>query len=66
MATVTYVSCPRVFRDKTIADKLMYIPNNDTKNYPLCSITISGLIVWTLNLMIKVPKVIKPTNKKLL
>ena len=23
-------------RDKTIADKLMYIPNDDTLNYPFC------------------------------
>ena len=24
---------PGIYRDKTIADKLMYIPNNDTQNY---------------------------------
>ena len=23
--------------DKTMADKLMFIPNNDTQNYPFCS-----------------------------
>ena len=24
------------FREKTIADKLMYIPNNNKQNYPFC------------------------------
>ena len=23
-------------RDKTMADKVMYIPNDDTQNYPFC------------------------------
>ena len=25
-----------ILRDKTMADKLMYIPNNCTQNYPFC------------------------------
>ena len=25
-----------IWRDKTIADKLMYIPNDDTQNYFIC------------------------------
>ena len=31
----------RDLKDKTMADKLMYIPDDD-KNYPLLEITISG------------------------
>ena len=27
-------------RDKTIADKFMYIPNDDTQNYPFCRLQI--------------------------
>ena len=26
----------RISKDKTMADKLMYIPNDDTQNYPFC------------------------------
>ena len=50
-----------------MADKLMYIPNNDTQNYLFYTLK---LVVETLNLMnqpikiqIKVPKVDKPINK---
>ena len=25
-----------ILRDKTITDKFMYIPNDDTQNYPFC------------------------------
>ncbi len=25
-----------ILRDKTMADKLIYIPNDDTKKYPFC------------------------------
>ena len=45
-----------------MADKLMYIQNDDTQNYPFRRIK---LVVETLNLInqpIKVPKVVKPTN----
>ena len=37
-----------------MADKLMYIPYNDTKNHPFCS----GYNVWTP----KIPKVVEATN----
>ena len=31
------ISCnSRILRDKTMADKLIYIPNDDTQNYPFC------------------------------
>ena len=29
-------------RDKTIADKLMYIPNGDTQNYPFCRLQLTN------------------------
>ena len=46
----------------------MYIPNNDTQNYPFCWLK---LVVEMLNesnnqYSIKVPKVVKPTNKNTL
>ena len=28
---------PRILVDKTMADKLMYIPNDGAQNYPFCS-----------------------------
>ena len=28
------ISTPIILRDKTMADKFMYIPNEDTQNYP--------------------------------
>ena len=27
---------PGILRGKTMANKLMYIPNNDIENYPFC------------------------------
>ena len=27
-------------REKTITDKLMYIPNDDTQNYPFCKLQL--------------------------
>ena len=30
-----------IFRDKTMDDKLMFIPNEDNQNYPFCE------LVWT-------------------
>ena len=27
---------PRIERDNTMSDKMMYIPNDDTFNYPFC------------------------------
>ena len=31
---------PRILKDKKMADKLMYIPNNDTQNYPYCRLKL--------------------------
>ena len=43
-----------------MADKLMYIPNNE--NYPICSLK---LLVETFNTQLnEVLKVVKTTNKK--
>ena len=51
-----------------MADKLMYTPNDDTQNYPYCSLQ---LVVKTFGYRtyeptnqnsIIVPKVVKPTN----
>ena len=53
-----------------MADKLTYIPNDDTQNYPFCGLQ---LVVETLNTQlnepnnqssVKVPKIVKLTNKK--
>ena len=52
-----------------MADKWMYIPNDDTQNYPLCRIQLVGETFkhstqW--NNQSKFPKVVKPMNKKTL
>ena len=53
-----------------MADKLMYITNDYTQNYPFCRIqllvkSLDTQIVETTNQnSIKIPKVFKPTNKK--
>ena len=31
---------PGIRRDKAMADKLIYIPNDDTQNYPLCRLQL--------------------------
>ena len=55
-----------------MADKFMYIPNDDTKNQPFCklNLTVETLEHSTcLTNQYKfsiVPKVVKPTNKKTL
>ena len=54
-----------------MADKLMYIPYNDTQNYSFCWLQ---LVVKQFDIQINeptknsinVPKVVKPTNKKML
>ena len=52
-----------------MADKLMYIPNDDTQNYPFCRLK---LVLKHLNTQLiettnqKVPKVIKSRNKKVI
>ena len=55
-----------------MADKLMYIPNDNTQNYPSVDYD-QWLKRWTTQLnepayknSIKVPKVVKATNKKTL
>ena len=51
-----------------MADKLMYIPNDDTHNYPFCRLK---LLVETLDFQFNKPTnknslKVKPTNKKTL
>ncbi len=54
-------------QDKTIANRLVYIPNNDTQHYLFCRFK---LVYTQLNKASKkitqVPKFVRPTNKKLL
>ena len=54
--------------DKTIADKLVYIPKDDTQNYPSCGLKLVvetlGHYERTIKNFIKVPKVVNQTNKK--
>ena len=58
--------------DKTMADKIMYIPNVDTQNYPFCRFQlvvemIEHLTYWTIQSKLnKATKIGKPTNKKAL
>ena len=53
-----------------MADKLMYIPKDDTTNYPFCILQVVvetfGLNEPTNQNSIKVPKVVKATNKRTL
>ena len=53
-----------------MVDKLMYIPNNDAQNYTFCSLQLKQMdaqLNETNNKnSIKVPKVVKSTNKKTL
>ena len=55
-----------------MADKLMYIPNDNTQNCPFCNVK---LVVETFeqatkysnqSKFTKVPKIVKPTNKNTL
>ncbi len=46
----------------------MHIPNYDTQNYPICRLelvveTFGHSTKWTNKSKLKVPKVVKPTNK---
>ena len=56
----------------TIADKLIYIPNDDTQNYPFCRLKFvvetfeHSIKITNQSNFTKVPKVFKPTNKKTL
>ena len=55
-----------------MADKLMYIPNNDNQNYPFCRLQLkvktleinNHLTGLTNQNSTKVTKVVRPTNKK--
>ena len=48
-----------------MTDKLMYIHNDDTQNYPFCRLElVVSTNEQTNHNLIKVPKVVKPTNKK--
>ena len=55
-----------------MANKLMFIPNDDTQNYPFCSKNYwlkrlnSQLNKPTNQKSLKNPKVVKPRNKKTL
>ena len=49
-----------------MADKLMYIPNDKTQNYPYCRLHLVVETIWTINEpttqnSLKVQKVVKPT-----
>ena len=57
---------PGKLRDRTIDDKLKYIPYDDRQNYPFCRLKF--LVETTLNQseLIKVIQVVKATNKKTL
>ena len=47
-----------------MADELMYIPNEDTQNSLFCRLQV--LVETFGQASLKVPKVVKPTNKKTL
>ena len=53
-----------------MADKLMYIPNDKTQNYPFCRLKLVvetfGNLTSSYQISLKVPLVFKPTNKKTL
>ena len=49
-----------------MADRLMYIPNDETQNYPFCRLQlVVALNEPTNQNSMKVLKVVKPTNKKI-
>ena len=50
---------PVTWRDKPIADKLMYIPKDDAQNYLFCrlKLVIESLEQWAVNLMNKLIKI---------
>ena len=52
-----------------MADRLMYIPNDDTQNYPLCRLqlvveTFEHSTMWTNQSKFTI--VVEPTNRKAL
>ena len=51
-------------RDKTIIDKMMWIPNGGTQNLPFCRLRLVFETFGYYNQnSIKIPKVVEPTNK---
>ena len=38
--TINFQYFQGIQRDKTIGNKLMYIPNEDSQNYPLCRLKL--------------------------
>ena len=60
----------KIYRDRTIAVKFMYIPNDDTQNYPFCKLQLVVETFWpnkpTNQNPLKDPKIVNPTNKKTL
>ncbi len=40
MATIRQRYATGILRDKTMAHKLMYIPSDDTQNYPFCRLKL--------------------------
>ena len=59
-----------IYRDKTMADKLMYIPNVKTQNYSFYRLKLlvktfkHSTLLTNQSKFTKVPKVFKPTNNK--
>ena len=50
-----------------MADKLVYIPNGDTQNYPFCRLQLDSQLYEPTNQnSTQVPKVVEPRNKKTL
>ena len=49
-----------------MADKFMYIPNEDTQNYSFCKRLDTQLNYLTNQNSLKVPKIVNSTNKKTL
>ena len=59
---------PGIYKDKTMADKLLYILNDDNQNYPFFRLqleveTFRHSNYWTNQSKFNVPKVVKPANK---
>ena len=73
LETLVYLRCETlrfqsgICRDKTMAGKLMYISNDDSQNYNWWLKRLDTQLNEPINQnSIKVPKVVKPINKKTL
>ena len=62
---MTFNKNAEILRDKTMGNKLMQIPNDDSQNYPLCKLLLAVNELINQN-SLKIPKVVKPRNKKTL